>query len=126
MSMPLDWDNCKKRVLKLDLTEDSLVLDIGSKDGKKAHYIINKGQMVMTDICKREISPFVLCDATNLPFKDGSFELVTMLHVIEHIKNDKDAVKEIYRVLKKNGTALMVTPNVNRFGQSLFSNIEGV
>ena len=70
-----------------------MVLDLGSKDGKKAHYIINKGKVVMSDICRRKISPFVLCDATNMPFKDNSFELVTMLHVIEHIKNDKISFK---------------------------------
>jgi predicted SAM-dependent methyltransferase len=38
-----------------------------------------------------------------------------MLHVIEHTKNDAAALREIYRVLKKDGTALVVTPNVNRF-----------
>ena len=69
----------------------------------------------MSDICRRKISPFALCDATNLPFKDSSFELVTMLHVIEHIKNDEAALREIYRVLKKDGAALIVTPNANRF-----------
>lgn len=92
-----------------------MVLDIGSKDGIKAHYIINKGQLTMSDICRRKISPFVFCDATNLPFKNNSFELVTILHVIEHIKNDETAIREIYRVLKKDGIALIVTPNVNRF-----------
>lgn len=101
--LSLDWDNCRKRVLNLNLTEDSMVLDIGSKDGKKAHFIINKGQFILSDICRRKISPFVLCDATNLPFKDDSFELITMLHVIEHIKNDKAALREIVRVLKKKG-----------------------
>jgi ubiquinone/menaquinone biosynthesis C-methylase UbiE len=48
-------------------------------------------------------------DATNLLLKDSSFELVTMLHVIEHIKNDKAALREIYHVLKKDGVALIVT-----------------
>ena len=113
--LPLDWDYCRKRALNLNLTEGSIVLDIGSKDGKKAHYVINKGQLTMSDICRRKISPFVLCDATNLPFKDDSFDLVTILHVIEHIKNDEAALRDIYRVLKKNGTALIVTPNANRF-----------
>src|SRR3972149_3866910 len=113
--LPLDWDSCKKRVSNFNLTENSMILDIGSKDGKKAHYIINKGKVVMSDVCRRKISPFVLCDATNLPFKDNSFELVTMLHVIEHIKNGKMTLREIYRVLKKDGTALIVTPNANRF-----------
>jgi ubiquinone/menaquinone biosynthesis C-methylase UbiE len=113
--LSLDWDNCRKRVSNLNLTENSMILDIGSNNGEKAHYIINKGQLTMSDICRRKTSPFVLCEATNLPLKDNSFELVTMLHVIEHIKNDAAVLREIYRVLKKDGTALIVTPNANRF-----------
>jgi ubiquinone/menaquinone biosynthesis C-methylase UbiE len=115
--LPLDWDNCKKRVSNFNLTEDSLILDIGSNDGAKTHYITNKGQVIMCDISKSksQISPFVLCDGASLPFKDNSFELLTLLHVIEHIKNDKMLLKEMYRVLKKDGVALIVTPNANRF-----------
>jgi hypothetical protein len=58
--LPSDWDNCKKRVLNLNLTENSMILDIGSNDGKKAHYTINKGQLTMSDICRRRTSSFVL------------------------------------------------------------------
>src|SRR5208283_3966594 len=110
-------DSCKKQVSNLNLTAESFILDIGSNSGEKAHYIINKGHLTMSDITKRKISPFVLCDGTNLPFKDSSFELVTMLHVIEHIKNDKDVLGEIYRVVKKDGAVLIVTPNANRFSK---------
>jgi len=113
--LPLDWDSCRKRVSNLNLTEDSMILDIGSKDGKKAHYIVNRGQLTMSDISRRKITPFVMCDATNLPFKDNSFDLVTLLHVIEHIKNDEMALKEIHRVLKKERITLIVTPNAKRF-----------
>lgn len=56
---------------------------------------------------------------------ERAFELLTMLHVIEHIKNDKMALREIYRVLKKDGTALIVTPNANRFTK-LYSVARGV
>lgn len=113
---PLDWDVCRKKVSRINLTEKSIILDIGSKDGKKAHYVLNKGQLIMSDITsKKNISPFVLSDATHLPFRDNLFDLITLFHVIEHIKDDRAALKEIRRVLKKNGTALIVTPNANRF-----------
>jgi ubiquinone/menaquinone biosynthesis C-methylase UbiE len=110
-----DWDRCKKKVSELNLTEDSMILDIGSKDGEKAHYIIKKGQLTMSDLARRRLAPFVVCDATNLPFKNGAFDLVTMLHVIEHIKNDKLALKEVHRVLKDDAVTLIVTPNAKRF-----------
>lgn len=110
-----DWVVSKKNVSKLGLNESSRILDIGSKDGGKAHYLIDNGQLVLSDISKRkQTSPFVISDATHLPFNDDTFDLVTMLHVIEHVENDKMALQEIYRVLKNNGSAIVVTPNSKR------------
>jgi hypothetical protein len=58
--LPLDWHVRRKKISNIDLTENSTILDIESKDGKKAHYVLNKGQLVMTDInSKKNISPFV-------------------------------------------------------------------
>ena len=114
-NISLDWVISKKNASKLGLIESSRILDIGSKDGRKTHYVIDNGQLMLTDIIKRkQTSPFVLSDATHLPFSDNTFDLVTMLHVIEHVKNDKMALQEIYRVLKTNGSAIIVTPNSKR------------
>ncbi len=52
-----------------------------------------------------EIPPF-----TGL--EDNSFDTVISFQVIEHIENDKEFVKEIYRVLKPGGLALIATPNI--------------
>ncbi len=48
-----------------------------------------------------------------LPFPTESFDFLVSSHVLEHIsKNDADTyVKEISRVLKKGGTAVIGTPN---------------
>lgn len=40
-------------------------------------------------------------DLTNLTFKDNSFEVVTILEVLEHIKEVKQAIKEAIRVSKR-------------------------
>ena len=45
-------------------------------------------------------------------FDDNSFDTIISFQVIEHIKNDKLFVKEIYRLLKKGGKALITTPNI--------------
>jgi 2-polyprenyl-3-methyl-5-hydroxy-6-metoxy-1,4-benzoquinol methylase len=47
---------------------------------------------------------------TNIP--DESMDTVITFHVIEHIKDDNEFVKEIKRVLKPGGTAIVTTPNV--------------
>ncbi len=46
-----------------------------------------------------------------LPFDDNSFDSVVSFQVIEHIENDDLFLKEIFRVLRPGGIALMTTPN---------------
>ena len=113
-NLPIDWAISRRKVSAIGLNEDSLILDVGSRDGKKAHYVVVNGQLVMSDISKKQLSPFVCCDATRLPFVDNSFDAVTMLHVLEHIEDGTAALKEIHRVLKKGGSTVIVTPNTDR------------
>jgi len=49
-------------------------------------------------------------DIMNMNFKDNSFDYILCNHVLEHVSDDKKAMKEIYRVLKKDGTAIITIP----------------
>lgn len=54
----------------------------------------------------------VLCvDAANMPFKNISFNTVLSNSTFEHIQEDKKAVREIGRVLKKGGIFLTTVPS---------------
>ena len=44
-------------------------------------------------------------------FADESFDYVISFQVIEHIKRDKDFVREVSRVLRKGGKFIVSTPN---------------
>ncbi len=46
-----------------------------------------------------------------LPFADESFDYVVSFQVIEHIKRDKEFVREVHRVLKRGGKFIVSTPN---------------
>lgn len=45
------------------------------------------------------------------PFADNSFDVVITFQVIEHIQDDFNFLKEIHRVLKPGGLAIITTPN---------------
>ena len=49
--------------------------------------------------------------ATNLPFQDETFEIVTVVDTLEHISNLNKCLKDIVRVLKKNGILFLQLPN---------------
>ena len=53
-----------------------------------------------------------LCgDVTHLPYRNKSFDFLSMLDVIEHIKNDELAIAEISRILKNNGLVVVTVPH---------------
>ena len=52
----------------------------------------------------------IKADLCNLPFKDETYDLILCNHVLEHIIDDIKAMKEIYRVLKKGGKAILQVP----------------
>ncbi|WP_438961967.1 class I SAM-dependent methyltransferase [Nonlabens sp.] len=47
---------------------------------------------------------------TDIPKDDNFFEVIICYHVLEHIEEDRNAMKELYRVLSDNGTLLIQTP----------------
>ncbi|MFZ9044678.1 MAG: class I SAM-dependent methyltransferase [Cyclobacteriaceae bacterium] len=47
-----------------------------------------------------------------IPFPDNSFDTIVTFQVIEHIQDDELFVKEIQRILRPGGTALITTPNI--------------
>lgn len=52
----------------------------------------------------------IYLDATNMSFKNDSFDCIYASHILEHIIEDKKAMSEMYRVLKKNGTLITMVP----------------
>jgi len=50
-------------------------------------------------------------DLRDLPFEDGSFDLVVCFEVIEHITDQHEVVREFARVLSPEGLLLTSTPN---------------
>jgi len=47
----------------------------------------------------------------SLPFKNESFDIVVSNYVLEHVRDQKKHIDEVYRVLKKDGICYLSTPN---------------
>jgi ubiquinone/menaquinone biosynthesis C-methylase UbiE len=45
-----------------------------------------------------------------MPFPDASFDVIVCSHVLEHIVEDHKALRELYRVLKPKGIAVLQVP----------------
>jgi predicted SAM-dependent methyltransferase len=59
----------------------------------------------------QKIDPNVqFADATCLPFAANSFDLVIGNHIMEHIPNDRLAMRELFRVLQPGGIAVLQVP----------------
>ena len=52
----------------------------------------------------------VQVDIQALPFADGEFDLILCSHVLEHIRDDKLAMRELRRVCSPNGSVLIMVP----------------
>ena len=98
-------------------------LDVGSKYG----LVTKDNDVVALDIIKEYLrinvhANKILADARNLPFTDESFATVVATEILEHLEHPDKAVKEIKRVLKNNGRAIISVPN--RY--SVFSEVEHI
>lgn len=49
-------------------------------------------------------------DITNIEYPDHSFDVILCSHVLEHVQDDKRAMREFFRVLKNSGWAILLVP----------------
>jgi SAM-dependent methyltransferase len=52
----------------------------------------------------------VVLDITNIQYPDHSFDVVYCSHVMEHVPEDRKAMREFFRFLKPNGWAVLMVP----------------
>lgn len=55
-------------------------------------------------------SVMIKINITQIPYPDGTFNAVICNHVLEHIIDDRKAMRELYRVLKPGGWAILQVP----------------
>lgn len=93
-------------------------LQIGSAT-VKGRYKSKEWVNLDLDLSHRSID--VCGDMTILPFKDGSFDEIHCIHVLEHVTRDKQipALEEMHRVLHSGGFVLIEVPDIRGLVQQL-------
>lgn len=125
------WDNIAEKWLHWRTTPFKFVLEFAEKyDGKRildigcgncrqlipfkdrelygldfSSGMINKAEWFCEDN-KMDVT-LTKGKATDLPYKDKYFDVALMIAVLHHVKNPKKALKEMFKVLKRKGVALI-------------------
>lgn len=111
------------KIIKLLIKEKGKLLDLGFGRGYLENEIVKNNldlKLFGIDIStfavesiKKEIKgKFIKGDVIKLPFRNNLFEIVVSLEIMEHISpsNTFKVLREIYRVLKKNGKLIISIP----------------
>ncbi len=108
----------------LDLHDGETVLDCGCGMGvylmlmgrlRRLSLVGVDGDLDRLHWAEREQVPASLSGVNihDLPFADNSFDKVLMSEVLEHLADDRAALREIYRVLKPGGILALSVPHAN-------------
>jgi ubiquinone/menaquinone biosynthesis C-methylase UbiE len=104
----------------LGVKKNARLLDVGTGTGSNLRMLREEGFEQVTGI---DLNPSAIryCrskgftsvfqgDATCLPFANAEFDVVLATDAIEHIDDDREALKEIARVLAPGGYVMIVVP----------------
>ncbi|MFH1056956.1 MAG: class I SAM-dependent methyltransferase [Candidatus Micrarchaeota archaeon] len=102
------------------------ILDAGCGDGAMTKYLVGIPGASVTGVdynpkrikrAKKLVpkASFRTGNLYHLPFKNNSFDIVLIHHVLEHVKEDERVLRELHRVAKPNGILIVGVPNEGEF-----------
>ena len=104
----------------IDLQTNASILDVGSSTGTNLRLLESLGHKNVKgldpssqsrDFCaEKGMAEVIIGDVLNIPFEEDSTDLVLATDILEHVDEDELAAKEIHRILKPGGYALLTVP----------------
>jgi methionine biosynthesis protein MetW len=108
------------RILDLGCGDDEFTQEIGKNVGSEELYGIEISEK-FGQLAKNRGVKVILADLNKpLPIKAETFDLVIANQVIEHLHETDLFIKEIFRVLKWDGRAVISTPNLATIENIIF------
>lgn len=96
-------------------------LDLGSDNGVISYLLRARGgRWTSADLSEKAVASIRSVVGTNVhqidgvsfPFTDGSFDLVVVIDLLEHVADDRRCIAELHRILRPNGTLVVNTPHL--------------
>jgi len=109
------WYNINRNEICIDMLGDMCrgmtVLSVGGGQWIEKDLLdaLKPKEVFRTDIVGS--NGIIEASVENLPFEDDTFDMVICRELIEHVKDEQVAYKEMKRVLKIGGYMLLTTPN---------------
>lgn len=100
------WDLVKTDFLK----EGSRILDFSPSRSIYRAFKKNPSIIYTSSDLSGDFLSEVYYDITNIESQDDIFDLIICYHILEHIEDDYQAIKELYRIMKKNAVCIIQTP----------------
>lgn len=99
--------------------EGRRILDVGCGLGMYVEKLLQFSDRVCgVDVDEEKVAqaglrlPGIYCaPAEELPFRDSDFDVILLNEVIEHVRDDRQAVRECYRCLAPGGAIIIYAPN---------------
>lgn len=102
------------------LPPDAKILDVGTSTGTNLRMLrdlgftrcegLDSSELAVRWCAEKGYGKVTLGNVCELPFPDGTFDLILATDVIEHVDDDMTALREIRRVLKPGGRVLVTVP----------------
>lgn len=88
--------------------EDKRILEVGAGSGYLQDIVRDYTGLDIAPTARRYFhKPFVAASATAMPFRDGEFDAIWTIWVLEHIPNPESALREMRRVVRPGGLILL-------------------
>jgi 2-polyprenyl-3-methyl-5-hydroxy-6-metoxy-1,4-benzoquinol methylase len=105
------------------------LLEIGFGDGNRMMHLEKLGwdvsgievdQKAIDEAKKKSSRPVFQGELFDAGFEKETFDAIIMNHVIEHTYEPVEIINECFRILKKDGKLVFMTPNVESLGARIF------
>ena len=129
----LEWSTkgLHSRVKSLVSKNPCKLLDVGAGTGNLANLFYNEGyDVTVVDIENFLINKNLKFKKMDLndswPLKKETYNLVLATEIIEHLENPRHFIREIKRVLKRKGLAIITTPNIFNWRARIYYSLKGL